>query len=926
MKPTLLLTLAGLAVTLHGTAAPLLVAGDPVVAFDADTPGNSRSDYPSDDSPARALDGRVDTKYGNGARLNAGFIVTPAAAVAVKSFRITTAVDFPAADPASYQIAGTNDPITSTDNSLGTAENWTVISEGDFPAPLPDARQTAGAVVGFSNADTYKSYRILFPTVKNAATAAMMHFSEIQFFPNEDGSGAPVLAAGNPIKAVQSPTLASSSPGAETVGSLIDESVSTKYLNFGKLNTGFIVTPASGAQIIRSMRLSTANDGVERDPASYEIHGTDADIVSTDHSAGDQEPWTLVASGTLALPAGRLTVAPVVSFANTTAYKSWRVVFPTVKTPGTANSMQLAEFQFFTDVGATGTGVLAPGDPIVAVQVAKSQSTYRTNNEKPSLAIDGDPATKYKNFAKRNAGFIITPASGSGIVKSFTITTANDAAANDPTGYELYGTSSTVNSLDNSSGEGENWTLISRGKLTLPTARQTAGTAVELADSSTAYTSYKFVAISIRDNAAATAMQLGEVKFFPEAAGAGTPMLSPADRILAIHKPVSASSSPAAEEIKNVTDGSTATKFLNFGKRNTGFIVTPAAGAKPVTEIRLSTANDAPDRDPSVYVLSGTNDPILSPAHSEGSNENWTVVSRGKIEMPDERFAEVSIPITNPAAFTSWRLVFPSVKNVTAANSMQLSEAKFFTTGEVPLVVPADPIVPVQLLSSHSASPAGQEVANAIDQEGFNKYLNFGRENSGFIVTPSAGPAAVTGFTITTADDVPARDPANWELCGTNDEILDGNHSEGNLETWTVVATGTLALPEDRNTPGGPVTFPNTVSYSSYRFRVVSVKDPAVATAVQFADIQFEAGATVPPPASGFQISGFTVTGSPPASANLTWSSTAGTSYTVQSSLDFSGWSNKGTITATGASSSLSVPLTGDLAGKGRIFFRILRN
>lgn len=924
MKSLPLMTFAGFAVFVSAGAAPLLAPGDPIVSFDSDTPGTSRSDYPSDDSPARALDGRLDTKYGNGGKLNAGFIVTPAAAVAVQSFVITTAIDSPAADPASYEISGTNDPITDTDNSLGNRENWTVISAGDFPAPLPTARQTVGAVVGFANADTYKSYRILFPKVRDAATAAMMHFSEIQFFPNEDGSGTAVLAAANPIKAVQLPALASSSPGAEPVANLIDGVVSTKYLNFGKLNTGFIVTPTSGAQVIRSMRLSTANDAVERDPASYEIFGTNDEIVDGDHSAGDQENWTQVATGTLALPAGRLAVAPLVTFANSTAYKSWRVTFPTVKTPGTANSMQLAEFQFFTTTTATDAGVLAPGDPIVAVQVPKTQSTYRTNNEKPSLVIDGSAATKYKNFAKRNSGFIITPASGSGIVKSMVLTTANDVAANDPAAYELYGTNASVTSLDNSNGEGESWTLISRGKLTLPTARQTAAAAVELSNTA-AYTSYKWVGISLRDAATATALQLGEIKFFTGAGGTGTQMLAPADRILAIQKPVSASSSPAAEEAKNAIDGNPATKFLDFGKRNTGIIVTPAAGAKPVTEIHLTTANDAVDRDPSVYVLYGTNDPVLSPAHSEGANENWTFVSKGKVELPPDRASEITIPVSNPAAFSSWRLVFPSVKNVSAANSMQIAEVQFYTTGAVAYLTPTDPVVPIQLLSSNSASPAGQEPDKAIDQDPGNKYLNLGRENSGFIVTPSAGAAAVTGFTITTADDNPSRDPAGWELCGTNEEILDGLNGEGNLENWTVVATGTLALPDDRGVEGTPVTFPNSSAYSSYRFRVVSVKDPASANSTQYADIQFQSGEVVPADPA-FKISGFSLTGSPPSSATLTWPSASGSSYTVQASLALGVWINKGTLTATDSTASLTVPLTGDIGGKERVFFRVLRN
>ena len=54
--------------------------------------------------------------------------------------------------------------------------------------------------------------------------------------------------------------------------------------------------------------------------------------------------------------------------------------------------------------------------------------------------------------------------------------------------------------------------------------------------------------------------------------------------------------------------------------------------------------------------------------------------------------------------------------------------------------------------------PTNEDPTNAIDGTA-DKYLNFGKEGAGFIVTPFA-PIAVESFQITTANDAPGRDPA----------------------------------------------------------------------------------------------------------------------------------------------------------------------
>jgi len=147
--------------------------------------GTSASNYPGGEAPAKAIDGNGGSKYLNFARTNTGIIVTPAAASVVKGIALSTANDAVERDPTSVAIYGTNDAITSEDNSLGEAENWTLIDSASVE--LPDARNTAGTVVNFDNDTEYTSYKIVFPTVKGAGNS--MQIAEIQLFNSTNFNG-----------------------------------------------------------------------------------------------------------------------------------------------------------------------------------------------------------------------------------------------------------------------------------------------------------------------------------------------------------------------------------------------------------------------------------------------------------------------------------------------------------------------------------------------------------------------------------------------------------------------------------------------------------------------------------------------------------------------------------------------------------------
>ena len=130
-------------------------------------PPDSASDFPDNENPGNAVDG-TNAKYLNFGEENSGFIVTPAVgASTVKSFQILTGNDAPNRDPTSWQLFGTNQPIVSQQNSFGTGEAWTLIGSGTVALPITP-RNTLGPVVPVDNTANFTSYKMLFPTIRNA--------------------------------------------------------------------------------------------------------------------------------------------------------------------------------------------------------------------------------------------------------------------------------------------------------------------------------------------------------------------------------------------------------------------------------------------------------------------------------------------------------------------------------------------------------------------------------------------------------------------------------------------------------------------------------------------------------------------------------------------------------------------------------------
>lgn len=131
----------------------------------------------------------------------------------------------------------------------------------------------------------------------------------------------------------------------------------------------------------------------------------------------------------------------------------------------------------------------------------------------------------------------------------------------------------------------------------------------------------------------------------------------------------SSANSPGAEGVAKVIDGDSKTKYLNFDKLNTGFTVTPKAGSSVITGISITTANDAPERDPATWQILGSND-----------GTTFEAIASGSVNANPARFRTETLAFSNTKAYTTYKVVFPTVVNAAKANSMQVAEVALLGT------------------------------------------------------------------------------------------------------------------------------------------------------------------------------------------------------------------------------------------------------
>jgi hypothetical protein len=182
------------------------------------------------------------------------------------------------------------------------------------------------------------------------------------------------------------------SPSNETAVNAFDGNAGTKYLNFDKQNAGVTVRLSQG-RVVQKFTITTANDAVERDPASYKLYGSN-----------DGVNWTLIKEGPLTLSDSRFSVSSEITVDNTTAYVYYFIKFPSIKN-NSGNSVQIAEVTYYYDLndgvtssdtgsggtpsnpGTAGAAVSNEGPTVVGTSTSNSVSTSSSSSSTGSITI-----------------------------------------------------------------------------------------------------------------------------------------------------------------------------------------------------------------------------------------------------------------------------------------------------------------------------------------------------------------------------------------------------------------------------------------------------------------------------------------------------------------------------------------------------------
>src|SRR4051812_3403349 len=136
-------------------------------------------------------------------------------------------------------------------------------------------------------------------------------------------------------------------------------------------------------------------------------------------------------------------------------------------------------------------------------------------------------------------------------------------------------------------------------------------------------------------------------------------------------------------------------------------------------------------------------------------------------------------------------------------------------------------------VTAAGTSPSQEMPPKIADGDLTTKWLVFARTGAGRIQL--AAPVAVKRYAVSSANDVPGRDPATWTLEGSQDG-----------QGWTAIDTRTGEMFGDRFETHR-YDFENATAYLYYRLNVTATRDPGL-NILQIAELQLSDGDNTPLP------------------------------------------------------------------------------
>ncbi|PFH11393.1 alpha-L-fucosidase 2 [Collimonas sp. PA-H2] len=276
---------------------------------------------------------------------------------------------------------------------------------------------------------------------------------------------------------------------------------------------------------------------------------------------------------------------------------------------------------------------------------------------------------------------------------------------------------------------------------------------------------------------------------------------------------VSASASSAGEGILSTVDGNLSSKWCIVSPPNLVTWQATLSGAAVISTYTLTSANDVPARDPLKWVVSGSN-----------NGSSWTVLdSQNFTATPFANRGQAnSYTFSNATAFSFYKIDF--TVSAAALNEGHFQIAEIGLNGVSLLQNPSSQSLYAFSPSGHGmgalTSSGSERIDSSVDGKADTKWCVF--VNPGEIVQWQMDLGAaqtISSYALTSANDVPARDPQIWTLAGSNDGV-----------SWTQLDSKSIAPFSAR---GMQQTFAlsGSTGYRYWRFSFDTSKCPADAGA-----------------------------------------------------------------------------------------------
>jgi hypothetical protein len=289
----------------------------------------------------------------------------------------------------------------------------------------------------------------------------------------------------------------------------------------------------------------------------------------------------------------------------------------------------------------------------------------------------------------------------------------------------------------------------------------------------------------------------------------------PSDNIVA-----TSASSPAGQGAANATSRSASDKYLNFDMYNTGFTVQPSLTNHVVHALSLISAEDVQERDPTSYVLYGSND-----------GANFALIHSNDVPYFPYYNSLQSFSFVNTNTYSTYKVIFPTIRydpNAgNFANCMQIAEVELLPYGDI--TSPSDTIS-LTLPSGASLTPEAGPGA-LLDRrlnDAFSKIIVLNSTSAvAALIVPAAGKSIAKGIQVIGGNDdtsSPGRAPSSVKLEGSNDGT-----------NFTVLLNSPLSVPTVNLQMQGFSLLNNTNVFNQYR---VTLGTPTSGDVLQLGEIR----------------------------------------------------------------------------------------